>query len=343
MASSEEAPGMAEDTANVAFKVTWVYGEHGPWSTPCTPEGRLINILKEGKVWCRQPECKCHQILDTDERLPEGTIPCLDYGALRDPWEPAFATGTYHHGDRAGQDMPMRKTSVGKFAFLTSRRHGTPERDRIVIACFRIDRCGPHPDLGRYAVAADIDSPYSLRVPLDRLDRAPRFWHYRKTGKEPRGGTGLFRYVPDDEADAIRESVAAVCDGVDLAVWRDIEAVRLEEEYTEGQPTTRLVSYYERNPRLKSAAVAIHGTRCQVCEMAFSEVYGELGGVFIEAHHLKPVADYKGEVRVDPESDMAVVCPNCHRMLHLGCGGPFTVEELREVLRRVRTTCGRKR
>lgn len=28
---------------NVAFKVTWVYGEDGPWTMPCTPEGRLLS------------------------------------------------------------------------------------------------------------------------------------------------------------------------------------------------------------------------------------------------------------------------------------------------------------
>ena len=130
----------------------------------------------------------------------------------------------------------------------------------------------------------------------------------------------------------MREAVAALCDVVDLTVRRDLETIRLEEEYVEGQRTTRLVSHYERNPNLRSTAIAIHDTRCQVCGFDFAEVYGELGEGFIEVHHLKPVADYAGEVSVDPEEDMAVVCPNCHRMLHRGEDGPLTVAELREVL-----------
>jgi hypothetical protein len=40
---------MPEELQNVAFKVTWVYGEDGPWTTPCTPEGRRISIRREGK------------------------------------------------------------------------------------------------------------------------------------------------------------------------------------------------------------------------------------------------------------------------------------------------------
>ena len=33
---------------NVAFKVTWVYGNHGPFSSPCTPPGRLPR--PEGRI-----------------------------------------------------------------------------------------------------------------------------------------------------------------------------------------------------------------------------------------------------------------------------------------------------
>ena len=48
----------------------------------------------------------------------------------------------------------------------------------------------------------------------------------------------------------------------------------------------------------------------------------------------EPTEDFPVEtVGVDPETDMAVVCPNCHRMLHRGKDGPLTIGELIEVLR----------
>lgn len=50
---------MPDERMNVAFKLNWVYGADGPFTTPCTPEGWLINIIREGKVWCNQPECAC--------------------------------------------------------------------------------------------------------------------------------------------------------------------------------------------------------------------------------------------------------------------------------------------
>ena len=239
---------------NVAFKVTWVYGEHGPWTTPCTPEGRLINILREGKVWCGHPKCPCRDLVDTEKRLPIGSDPCLDYRAVPDL---RFAPGWVIDDQRVYDPMPMTRTGVGKFAFLTSRRHEMAEKDRVVIACFRIDHVGDLPELGPYSVRADKGSPHALRVPLDRLDQAPRFWEFRRTGRKSNWGQGLFRYIPDEEAQAIWQAMEAVCDSMHVAVLRDLEAIRLEEEYVEGQRTTRLVSYHERNPDLRSAAVAI--------------------------------------------------------------------------------------
>ncbi len=320
---------MAAELRNVAFKVTWVYGEDGPWSSPCTPEGRQINIVQEGKVWCRHPDCRCSGLRDSEERLPKDATPCID---CRAPLDFRTDSGTYHSGPYTGEPKPMKQTAVGKWAFLTSRDYRMAEEDRILLACFRIDHFGEYPGYNPYTVWADADSPYSLRVPLDKLDQAPRFWNHRREGEAAVWGSGLFRYITDAEAETMRDAIAAVCNDIDTVVWQDVESQRLEDEYVEGQRTTRLVSYYERNPSLRSKAIDIHGFRCQVCDLAFEERYGELGEGFIEVHHLKPLADYEGEVTVDPRDDMAVVCSNCHRMLHRGPKGPLTVEELRRLL-----------
>ena len=55
--------------------------------------------------------------------------------------------------------------------------------------------------------------------------------------------------------------------------------------------------------------------RCEVCGLSFVEVYGELGNKVIEAHHKKPLAPRKRGQRNYVE-DIALVCSNCHRMLH---------------------------
>lgn len=90
----------------------------------------------------------------------------------------------------------------------------------------------------------------------------------------------------------------------------------------------------ERNKALVKAAKArfktLHGRLyCTACGFDFAETYGGLGADFIEAHHIKPVSKMQpGETtRI---GDLAMVCSNCHRMLHKD--GELTVEVLRAKL-----------
>lgn len=59
--------------------------------------------------------------------------------------------------------------------------------------------------------------------------------------------------------------------------------------------------------------------RCDVdgCGFDFEAVYGELGAGFAEVHHLRPLAEMDEPIETTL-SDLAVVCANCHRMIHLG-------------------------
>lgn len=77
-----------------------------------------------------------------------------------------------------------------------------------------------------------------------------------------------------------------------------------------------------RNKKLVTQAKRHHGTLCQGCGFDFSNVYGADGDGYIEAHHLVPLASITidGPISLDPETDFAVLCANCHRMIHrLGC------------------------
>ena len=79
----------------------------------------------------------------------------------------------------------------------------------------------------------------------------------------------------------------------------------------------RLHYQRERDPRAAKIAKQHHGLRCQACKFDFHEHYGPLGEGFIEAHHLRPLASLKvGEVRRYEPADFAVLCANCHRMIH---------------------------
>jgi 5-methylcytosine-specific restriction protein A len=158
---------------------------------------------------------------------------------------------------------------------------------------------------------------------------------YRKNRNEfPNYGfkyEGAFQYVNHSGSHPTHFILQRI-DQVLRTVEKDIEALQLEETYIEGKLQSVLVNKHERNPNLRAAAIEIHGTRCQVCNFSFAETYGILGKDFIEVHHLYPVSSYQGEINVDPTKDMAVVCSNCHRMIHRNPKHPLSLNELRQIV-----------
>lgn len=90
----------------------------------------------------------------------------------------------------------------------------------------------------------------------------------------------------------------------------------------------------ERNRRLARAAKKHHGTKCKVCGLDFSAVYGARGAGYIEAHHLTPHSELVRRPEaglVSPITDFTVVCSNCHRMLH-ATKPAASPEELQEIM-----------
>ena len=108
------------------------------------------------------------------------------------------------------------------------------------------------------------------------------------------------------------------------------------ESEMEGQYLLRWHAYRERNPALRrkkiSSVVAAGGRlACEVCQFDFSTFYGERGRGFIECHHVEPL--HVGGQKVRTIRDLALLCSNCHRMIHTRPPWP-TPAELRELVRR---------
>ena len=76
---------------------------------------------------------------------------------------------------------------------------------------------------------------------------------------------------------------------------------------------------------------------CEVCGFDFFARYGDRGRKFAECHHRAPFASSSDERETTVE-DLAIVCSNCHRMLHRS--PEITVEQLRERLEDASQTDG---
>ena len=69
---------------------------------------------------------------------------------------------------------------------------------------------------------------------------------------------------------------------------------------------------------------------CEACGFNFGKTYGERGDNYIEIHHVKPLSELKPNSKTHLK-DLAVVCANCHRMIHRKAPW-LTIQELRDSL-----------
>lgn len=93
-----------------------------------------------------------------------------------------------------------------------------------------------------------------------------------------------------------------------------------DEGFPEGKRVLKQHLKRERNPKIieiaKERFLKRYGKLfCQVCGFDFKKTYGEIGEGYIEGHHTKPISEMDENEKTRVE-DIALVCANCHRMLH---------------------------
>jgi 5-methylcytosine-specific restriction protein A len=103
-----------------------------------------------------------------------------------------------------------------------------------------------------------------------------------------------------------------------LSIEDDEQTVK--DSVSEGTVFYKWHKCLERNKRIvkkkKESAFKKHGRLfCEVCGFDFAEVYGDLGHGFIECHHKMPLSQI-GTHTTTTLDDLALVCANCHRILH---------------------------
>ncbi|MDF4434455.1 HNH endonuclease [Vibrio parahaemolyticus] len=137
--------------------------------------------------------------------------------------------------------------------------------------------------------------------------------------------------MPDRSINNCDVAMRAYLKFVDAVI--NTEKVFPEESfaYVEGASVSIKVNRFERNPRARAACISHYGAVCKVCNINFSNIYGDIGAGFIHVHHVKPISEINEEYIVDPVTDLIPVCPNCHAMLHRK-NPPYTVFELKKLM-----------
>lgn len=128
--------------------------------------------------------------------------------------------------------------------------------------------------------------------------------------------------IPEFVAMALSEAWAAHLGKSDLGLGKgDPELGAME-----GAQKRRFINHRARERALREAKLAqvhdrsAHGRlQCEVpgCGFDFEAVYGSVGAGFAHVHHLKPLAEATSPT-VTRLEDLAVVCANCHAVIHRG-------------------------
>ena len=252
-----------------------------------------------------------------------------------------------------GQPTARRLRNLGFTVKEPDKRNPTWSRDELILAFDVYMRHRPiipgdrHPDVLELSTLlrdlAEQTQSLSSATFRNANGVAMKLQNFRRldpdqNGKGLRaGGSGeqevwsLFEQAPQRltaSAAAIRAAVLA----------GDLEQVPFEfdgREAEEGRVLTRLHAFRERDPRIvkrrKEQALLRDGRlACEVCAFDFGLAYGARGEGYIECHHLRPVCELAPGDRTRME-DLALLCANCHRIIH--AARPWlTLDELKALV-----------
>ncbi len=110
-----------------------------------------------------------------------------------------------------------------------------------------------------------------------------------------------------------------------------------DEEFEEGNEKLITHTMRERNPKVIKEAKTRYKKKkgkliCQICKFDFEYRYGEIGVDYIEGHHIIPISELREGAKTKVE-DIALVCSNCHSMLHKG-NKWLRVDELKKLVKK---------
>lgn len=249
-----------------------------------------------------------------------------DVEVLRDPRRARLASGA----TRMSPDWAFDELVLALDLYLRWRPKQPPAGHPDLKALSGLlHRLPIHPEHVR---APDFRSVNSVRRKLgDFTAPDPEY-----EGVATKGGAGVhlvWRRFAED-AEGLREAVGYITAATSGEVGV-LAAEEDEEACVEGRILFRHHRVRERNASLtkkkkKEVKKQTGRLACEVCGFAFSDRYGELGEGFIECHHRLPLAAHNE--RITRTADLALVCSNCHRMIHRG-QPMLSIEQLRERVR----------
>jgi predicted HNH restriction endonuclease len=228
--------------------------------------------------------------------------------------------------------MPVPSASRYRAALEQIRDHITPLQWRLLETHY----LAPNHTASSEQIAWAADRPWQVtNLHYGRLGTNLRRVLGQSLAKGEQQSTILASYERPDESFRFWRWVmhASLATAIRGLGWFDAEDAGTQpfsaqlDSALEGEQQRTLVVHRHREISLRRAKLDAfrreHDGRlfCEVpgCGFDFETVYGELGSGFAEVHHLRPLGEPAQPVSTTL-ADLAVVCANCHRMIHRSNG-----------------------
>lgn len=204
---------------------------------------------------------------------------------------------------------------------LYFRRHPKSETDKGVVELSRLLRTLPiHPASRR---SGTFRNPTGVFMKLGNLRHIDPGYSGKGLGRTNDVARRVWSEFAGDH-DRVHQVAVAIRQALvkQTSVGGLVEEMDDEEFALEGRILFRMHRSRERNHRLaraKRAQVLRTEGRlvCTMCGLDALAFYGPTGESAIECHHILPLAQATSR-RITRLQDLAVVCANCHRVLHRG-------------------------
>jgi len=208
-----------EERSNVAFKCNYCDGGKTSacigFNGVCSDAVLRYNVKDAQHVWCIDAESPCRSYLDgeisraeLEDMMRGGGSVCYESHMLRD-W--MASAGVVQNGADKGKPMRLLKVQRNSLAVLTTRAPNyTSDEFRFVFAVFLVDESyeGDHQDAGYVTTNSD----WKIALTPQEAHQI-RFWNYYVNRNAPERimfGSGLHRYLSDDQAAQILRDIAEI-------------------------------------------------------------------------------------------------------------------------------------
>ncbi len=162
-------------------------------------------------------------------------------------------------------------------------------------------------------------SSYRVKASADKAVLLPVEQRELIIPRAVKGGIGQSNVWYADSPQSL-EIVERVLNLIEKGYQPSLPDVDLNQSSLEGNPRLTAHLKRERSSAIvkakRKATLATTGKLCcEACGFDFKDAYGEYGEGFCEVHHIQPLSKADGIV-VTELKDLAIVCSNCHRIIH---------------------------